>query len=131
MPRKVSTVWMIHALTGLQGVKGEIELTDDAVVFHSADRHHGDEAYRFDQIKKLKRAWGTPVLELRLQIPDGVPVVGFYFSPPPSLEPPPEARFSFKRRTRRKAAAELYRANSAKREEVDRWHELLREAMAR
>jgi hypothetical protein len=129
MPKKVSPVWMVHALTGIQGVKGQLELREEAVVFHPAEPGHGEEVFRFDQIRKARRTWGSPVLELRLRIPDGLPVVGFYFTAPPSLEPPPEARFSFKRRARRKAAAELYRANSSKRDEVDRWHQLIREAM--
>jgi hypothetical protein len=131
MPKKVSTVWMVHALTGLQGLKGQLVLEEHGVVFRPADARHGEELYRFEHIKKVKRAWGTPVLELRLQIPDGIPVVGFYFTPPPSLEPPPEARFSFKRRARRRAAAELYRANSSKREEIDRWHQLIQQALRR
>jgi hypothetical protein len=129
MAKRVSTVWMVHALTGQQGVKGELALEDDAVVFRPAVPGVGAHVFRFDQIKKARRAWASPVIELQLQIPQGLPVVGFYFIPPPSLEPPPTARFSFKRRARRRAVAELSQGNAEKRQEVDRWHELIRQAV--
>ena len=129
MARKVSTVWMVHALTGQQGAKGELALEDHAVVFRPAVRGTGEHTFRFDQIKKVRRAWGSPVIELQLQIPQGLPVVGFYFIQPPSLEPPPTARFSFKRRARRRAVAELSQGNTEKRGEVDRWYELIRQAV--
>jgi len=131
MAKKVSTAWMVHALTGQQGVKGRLELEDHAVVFHPEEGRVGVHMFRFDQIKKVRRALASPVLELRLQIPDGLPVVGFYFVPPPSLEPPAEARFALKSRARRKAAAALYRGNALKSQEVDRWRDLIREGMKR
>ena len=131
MVDKVTTVWMVHALTSKQGAKGELALENRAVVFRPSVPGVGEHVFRLEQIKKVRRAWGSPVIELQLQIPQGLPAVAFYFVKPPSLEPPPTARFAFKWRTRRAAATQLAHGNSAKREEVDRWAELIRESMGR
>jgi hypothetical protein len=129
MARKVSTVWMVHALTSQSGAKGKLELEDGAVVFRPGVPGVGDHVFRFDQIKQARRAWASPVIELKLQIPQGLPAVAFYFVKPPSLEPPPNTRFWFKRRTRREAVALLAQGNAAKREEIDQWVDLIRGSM--
>jgi hypothetical protein len=131
MAGKPTTVWMVHALTSKQGAKGELALQNGAVVFRPSEPGVGEHVFRFDQIKKVRRAWGSPVIELLLRIPQGLPAVAFYFVKPPSLEPPPTARFAFKWRARRAAATQLAYGDSAKREEVDRCAEQIRQALGR
>jgi hypothetical protein len=106
-------------------------LEDGRLDFHPLKGQRGAESFKVSQIKRARRVWGSPVLELRLDIPDGLPVVGFYFIRPPSLEAPEGTRFEFKGRTRRKAVAELHRGNAAKREEIASWVSAISEAKRR
>ena len=123
------TVWMVHALTGRNGIKGDISVESRSVVFRPADGRSAVEIFRFEQIRKVKPFRGSPVMELRLQIPDGLPVVAFYFMKPPSLEPPEGARFATKGRSRRKAVAALYRGNAERRDEIEALVQELERAM--
>ena len=120
---------MVHALTGQEGAKGELAMENGVLVFRPAVAGVGEYVFRFDQIKKVHRAWACPVVELVLRIPDGLPVVAFYFVKPPALEAPPTARFPLKRRIRREAVAQLAAGNSMKRKEVDQWVDLIRGSM--
>jgi hypothetical protein len=113
------TAWMVHSLTGPNGVKGDLTVEGKAVVFRPAAGRGATETFRFEHIRKVKRFRSSPVLELRLQIPDGLPVVGFYFMKPPSLEAQDGMRFATKGRTRRRAVAALFRGNAERRTEIE------------
>jgi hypothetical protein len=130
MATSITTVWMVHALTDERGEKGRLSIEGDALVFHPQSGS-GEHSFRFDQVKKVRRTWGSPVIELRLDIPQGLPAVAFYFLEPPSLEPPPDTRFSFRRRRRRDAIVQLTRANSSRGKEVEQWVELIRSRVGR
>ena len=91
-----STVWMIHAGTSRDGVKGRLALEPGAVVFRGAQAGPGGgTTFSLAAIRRAHRAMGTPVLELNLQ-PNAGPgprVVGFYFVQPPSLEAQADSGF--------------------------------------
>jgi hypothetical protein len=128
MPATPSTVWMVSALTGPDGVRGELSVENSAVVFRTALHRGETETFRLDQIRRARRVWGSPVLELQLGIPNGLPEVAFYFMKPPSLMAPEGARFATRRGARRKAVAQLYKGNADKRTEIEAVLEEIRQA---
>jgi len=119
---------MVSALTGPDGVKGELSVENLPVVFRTALQRGATETFRLDQIRRARRVWGSPVLELQLGIPDGLPAVAFYFVKPPSLTPPEGARFATRRGARRKAVAQLYKGSADKRAEIEAVLEEIRQA---
>jgi hypothetical protein len=126
-----ATVWMIHARTGIQGMPGELSLEGDRLVFRPIGGRSATTVIPLSEVKGVRRARGSPVLEVR---PGGSrlpPVVGFYFVKPPSLEPPANSFPVFSRYlAKRRAITALRGGNAARGKEVDRWVERLREAMA-
>ncbi len=126
-----STVWMIHAGTSKDGVKGRLALEPLGVVFRPAQARPGAETvFPLGTIRRAHRTMGTPVLELSLQ-PNAGPgprLVGFYFVQPPSLEAQADSGVFARRRLRRDAAFTLFRWNSVKKAEVSRWVEAIRRA---
>jgi hypothetical protein len=84
-----TTVWMVHLRRGEAAVdvKGEIDLTDEALVFTGG----GDAAsvsFPFAGVRRAKRLRGSPVLLLEWQSGDEPRRTAFYFSQPPPLTPP-------------------------------------------
>lgn len=124
-------MWMVHALTGQNGVKGALSMEERGLVFRPAMGRGAEEVFLFDQITKVSRSWGSPVMQVKLRIPQGLPVVGFYFIRPPSLEAPEGTRFNFKGRGRRRAAAQLYKGNAERKGDVVAWVQAIREVMGR
>jgi hypothetical protein len=122
------TVWMVHALTGMGGTRGHLAIEGDTLVFHPARGERGAEYFPLAQIRRVRRPWRSPVLEIQLDNPDGLQLVGFYFIKPPSLEAPEGTRFSFKRRARRRAVADLYRGGATKQEEITHWLDAIERA---
>jgi len=73
-------------------------------------------------VRRVRRAAGSPVLEVRVAIPGSPPVIGFYFVQPPPLAPPTEGFRLFSRYlARRRAIVKLRGGNATKRREVERW----------
>jgi hypothetical protein len=127
-----STVWMVHARTGMDGVKGAITLEPGSLVFHPVNTHAGESAFPLDRIRRVRRVRGSPVLEIHLRSDADPQVVGFYFIKPPSLEEGPDTQIGFfrvRRHGARKQAAYILRsANSLKKDEVQRWVDRIRKA---
>jgi hypothetical protein len=125
-----STVWMIHAGTSKDGVKGRLALTPEGLVFRPVQSNPGAErVFPLSRIRRAHRVMGSPVLELSLQ-PQGTGprVVGFYFAQPPSLEAQADSGFLGKRRLRRDAVVTLFRWNSVKKAEVSNFVDAIRAA---
>ena len=125
---KTSLVWMVHALTGPEGLKGRLSLESGDVVFRPEAKGSGEWVFRHSEIRRVRRVLGSPVLELRLERPQGPPVVGFYFVRPPSLKAPENAHLVRRRAVRRTAMIELRRANLLRKREVAEWARAIREA---
>jgi hypothetical protein len=68
---------------------------------------------------------GSPVLQLRVRLPNQPKLVGFYFTRPPSLELQ-QGRFLSRTKARRDAAVTLVTSNLSKKEEVATWVEAIR-----
>jgi len=124
-----SAVWMVHARTTMDGVRGELSLEDGAVIFRPAGGRSAETVIPTGEIRRVRRARGSPVLELRITVPGGPSVIGFYFVQPPSLAPPTEGFRLFSRYlARRRAIGKLRAGNAVKRQEVERWLQSVREA---
>jgi hypothetical protein len=122
-----NTVWMFHAATSQDGVKGQLKLGPTGIVFSSSGQ--GDREFPFDQIRKVHRVRGSPVLELRLRPAGGPRLVGFYFVQPPSLKAQDDSGMFKKRRLRRDAATSLMKLNAVKKGEIETWVESIERGM--
>jgi hypothetical protein len=123
-------VWMVSARTGVAGRKGTISLEADSVVFRPASTAFGDTVFPLTAVRKARRLRGSPVLEIRVAIPDQPPFIAFYFVPPPDLNPPEELRIRFRpqRTARKDAITQLRQANLLKKAEVTAWAEAIERA---
>jgi hypothetical protein len=127
MPDLTNTVWMFHAATSQEGVKGVLKLEPRGIVFTAPGQ--GERAFPFDQIRKVRRVRGSPVLELRLRPAGGPRLVGFYFVQPPSLQAQDDSGMFKKRRLRRDAAASLMKLNAVKKGEIQTWVESIEQEL--
>jgi hypothetical protein len=121
-----SEVWMVSRETGQQGWEGTIRVDGDAVVFAPLDGG-APRSFPLDEIRRVHRVVGSPVLELKMAPPAQHRLVGFYFIRPPTLNTEPGARIK-KRQARRHAILSLRVANQAKRDEIRDWVVLIRRA---
>jgi hypothetical protein len=120
-------VWMVHARTPFDGVRGVLSVDERAVQCRPDSERLGSTVIPFDRIRKVRRALGSPVLEVEIAISDAPPVIGFYFVKPPTLTQASEGYRPFGRfLTKRKAIAKLRAGNHARKQEVDAWVERLR-----
>src|SRR5712691_3363699 len=120
MPPEPVTVWMVHARTGSAGHRGHLSLAPEGLRFVPRADGQPTTVVPYGDIKRVRRVWGSPVLELRLRTPNGlaVAVMGFYFTKPPNLEPPEDIHIMKRRRTKTRALNDLRRANLEKKETV-------------
>jgi hypothetical protein len=132
---KASTVWMVHARTGLMGVKGSLDLDGRVLVFHPDNVSRGDTRIPLDRIRRSRRIRGTPILEIYPESANVPGVIGFYFVEPPKLgsttdtTTPMSAMNPFRRHAGRRAALRKLRlANAQKKAEVQNWVERLHRA---
>jgi hypothetical protein len=126
---RVSTVWMVSARTGLEGRKGQLLLKDQTLVFQPESRSYGQSVFRFADVRRVRRAKGSPVLEIHLDLPDSPRIVAFYFVQPPPMRLPDDKFRLFPRYfARRSAIAKLRKGNAMMREEVIEWTEEIERA---
>jgi hypothetical protein len=124
MADRVSTVWMVSARTGLEGRKGQLTLRDRALVFVPESGQYGNSEFKLADISRVRRARGSPVLEIHLELPDAPRIVGFYFVEPPPIRLPDDRFRLFPRYlARRSAIRALSKGNNLRREEVIEWFE--------
>jgi hypothetical protein len=120
---------MVHARTGLEGVKGTLLLEDGVLAFSPAGGRSAETVIPVGDVRKVRRAPGSPVLEVETSIPGAPSIIGFYFVKPPPLTPPTEGYRPFGRfLARRRAIATLRGGNAAHREDVEVWVEAVRSA---
>jgi hypothetical protein len=130
MTDRVSTVWMVNARTGLEGRKGQLMLQDRTLVFRPESERFGDSRFDVADVRRVRRAMGSPVLEIHLDLPDAPRIVGFYFvQPPPARLPDDKFRLLPRYMARRSAIAALRKGNAMKREEVIEWLEEIERIM--
>ena len=85
-----ATVWMVHKETGRAGIRGELILESQRLIFRPELRAAkpdmlGETVFALHDVEKVGRARGSPVLELRVTAPGVPPVVLFYFVKPPDI----------------------------------------------
>jgi hypothetical protein len=126
---ETTTVWMVHARTGLEGVKGTLALEDRVLVFRPAGGRSAETVIPVGDVRRVRRAPGSPVLEVEPTITGAPPIIGFYFVKPPPLTPPTEGYRPFGRfLARRRAIASLRAGNAAHRQDVEVWVDAVRAA---
>jgi hypothetical protein len=121
-----SEVWLVSGETGQQGWAGTIRVDDEAVVFAPLDGG-APRLFPLDEIKRVHRVVGSPVLEMKMAPNAPHRLVGFYFVRPPTLNQEPGARMK-KRAARRHAILTLRVANQGKRNEIRDWVVVIRRA---
>jgi hypothetical protein len=124
---------MVHGRTGLLGVRGTLalELEASRLVFRPEGGRSANLVLPLKDLAGVRRARGSPVLEVRPVGSSTAPrVVGFYFVKPPPLEPPPDSFPIFaKYMAKRRSIQALRAGNAVKGREVDEWVAKLREAV--
>ena len=130
---RVTTVWMVHARTGMNGLKGQLSIEDQSLAFHPESTRTGDTIIGFEEIRRVVRRHGTPVLEVHARSARAPGVIGFYFIKPPDLTERADAGLNpFKRHAARKAAIRKLRlGNRLKKDQIDLWFESIEEARTR
>jgi hypothetical protein len=128
MALEPSTVWMVHKSTGHGGVRGELLLHADRLIFRPELTGTkldllGETVFASGDIAKVGRSRHSPVLELRVSTL-GVPeVVLFYFVKPPDMYssglPNPRAA----------VLTYLTNSNALYTEEVDEWVRAIRDEL--
>ena len=115
-----ATVWMVHKATGRAGIRGELILESQRLIFRPELRTAkvdmlGETVFALEDVEKVGRARGSPVLELHLTARGLPPVVLFYFVKPPDIYSSgmPNPRFA--------GASFLMQTNALLTEEVAAW----------
>lgn len=115
---------MVSARTGLDGRKGQLILKDRALVFRPESDRYGANVFQLADVRRIRRARASPVLEIHMEIPDSPRIVAFYFVQPPPMRLPDDKFRLFPRYfARRSAIAQLRKGNAMRREEVIEWIE--------
>ena len=124
------TVWMVHKGVGRAGVRGELTLEADRLIFRPEIRTAkpdalGETVFSVEQITRVGRSRSSPVLELRVDTPGLPPVVLFYFVKPPDIYSSglPNPRFA--------GASFLTGSNALLADQVAEWVQSIRDAKKR
>jgi hypothetical protein len=130
MPQS-SIVWMVHARTSIEGVRGTLSLDGPSLVFVPDGGRAAETILPLGSINRVRRARGTPVLEVAVDLPNAPPIIGFYFiEPPPLAQPGAGLRIFEHFLAKRRAVIKLQVGNTTKRDEVDRWVQSIRTTKA-
>jgi hypothetical protein len=128
--RDPATVWMVHKDTGRAGVRGELVLTEAALIFRPEIRGAkrdldllGETVLPLGEVRKASRNRGTPVLEVRTRT-SGVPAVILFF-----FAKPPDMYSSGVMNPRTHSATYLANSNLIYRDEVESWVSAIRSAI--
>jgi hypothetical protein len=124
-----STVWMVHKDTEPGGIRGDLTLEVDRLLFRPELRAAkldtlGETVFGLDQVTKASRSRRSPVLELHVLIDGLPPVVLFYFVKPPDIYSSGAAN------PRSFAAMYLTNAGAVYEEEVADWVKAIRGRIA-
>ena len=111
----------------MEGVKGKLTIDEQAVVFVPEGGRASETVLPLGSIDRVRRARGTPVLELAVDLPNAPSMIGFYFiQPPPLAQPGAGLKVVDKFLTKRRAVIKLRVGSTTKRDEVDRWVRAIR-----
>jgi hypothetical protein len=124
-----SVVWMVHKGVGPRGIRGELILEPERLIFRPELRAArpdtlGETVFALDQVSKVAKARRSPVLELHVRTEGLPPVVLFYFVKPPDIYSSAAAN------PRSYAAVYLANAGAVYEEEVADWLKAIRERIS-
>ena len=123
-----STVWMVHQESDPRGVRGDLILREDRLIFRPELRAAkldtlGETVVGLEEVTKVARPRRSPVIELHVQT-EGLPeVVFFYFVKPPDIYSSGAAN------PRSAAMMYLTTAGAMYEEEVAEWVDAIRSAI--
>jgi hypothetical protein len=121
-------VWMVHKGTGTRGVRGDLILEPERLIFRPELRAArpdalGETVFGLDQLTKVTRSRRSPVIELHVTTDGLPPVVLFYFVKPPDLYSSGAAN------PRSYAALYLSNAGAVYDEDITEWVRAIRQAI--
>ena len=119
---------MVSFKTGMAGRKGALGIEEGALVFRPDSRRHGDTRITLQEITRVRRVRGSPVLELRVSSAIHPERIGFYFIKPPSLDPPEGFHLRPDRAAKKIAAQTLRGSNTMLKDRIDVWVRAIEEA---
>jgi hypothetical protein len=124
-----SVVWMVHKGIGSRGIRGELILEPERLIFRPELRAAkpdtlGETVFGLDEVTKVSRARRSPVLELHVHTDGLPPVVFFYFVKPPDIYSSAAAN------PRSYAAVYLTNAGAVYEEEVTDWFKAIRDRIS-
>jgi len=115
----------------MEGVKGKLTLDERAVVFVPEGGRASETVLPLGSINRVRRARGTPVLEVAVELPNAPSMIDFYFiEPPPLAQAGAGLKVVDKFLTKRKAVIKLRVGGTTKRVEVDRWVQAIKSSQA-
>ena len=143
MPKPI-TVWAVELEKDarLEDVKGTLRLAEEALVFTPRDEARPEARIALDEIAKVRRLRGSPVLMVVRSTPAGERRTAFYFVQPPpiaiitgeTVERPKTRSISDLRNPRRKARRQnvsyLGVMNREKKQALSEWVRAVRAAIA-
>ena len=125
------TVWLVSRETGQLGWQGTLTLESETLAFRPEDGG-APRVYQFDQIRKVHRVLGSPVLESAAR-PDGPAAAGGLLlrpaAEPRAVVEEHDAPALQKRTARKRAILTLRAANDRKVEDIRTWVGAIRRAM--
>jgi hypothetical protein len=141
---KPITVWAVELEKDarLEDVKGTLRLAEEGLVFTPRDEGRPEARIALDEIAKVRRLRGSPVLMVVRSTPAGERRTAFYFAQPPpiavitgeAIERPKTRSISDLRNPRRKARRQnvsyLGVMNREKKQAVTEWVRAVRAAIA-
>jgi hypothetical protein len=120
---------MVHKATGQKGVRGELLLEPERLIFRpelagTPTELLGETVFAGEDIRKVTRSKRSPVIELRVKTPGLPDVVLFYFVKPPDKYSSglPNPRIA--------VATYLANSNLVYAEEVNHWVRAIKEELA-
>ena len=121
-------VWMVHKGTGTRGVRGDLILEAERLIFRPELRAArpdalGETVFGLDQLTKVTRSRRSPVIQLHVTTDGLPPVVLFYFVKPPDMYSSGAAN------PRSYAALYLSNAGAVYEEDITEWVQAIRKAL--
>jgi hypothetical protein len=117
-----AVVWMVHKGVGSRGIRGELILGPERLIFRPDTL--GETVFALEEVTKVAKAPRSPVLELHVKTDGLPPVVLFYFVKPPDIYSSGAAN------PRSYAAVYLTNAGAVYEEEVSDWLKAIRERIS-
>jgi hypothetical protein len=121
------TVWAVRLGEYSAEVKGTLALdTDESRLSFLHDKETKTVHISLTSIRRVKRVYGSPILQVDFATSDGVARMAFFFVQPPPVQPP--TLIGSGRRKKRRNIQFLMGENAAIRDVVIKWRDAVRKS---